>query len=106
MSGAAGKRETVVDLARFIDKAVNVKLSGGREGAPPAKREGVRREDTSRREGVSQAPLSPARSLSAPVTGSLKGYDQLLNLVLDDATETLRGARRSPLLHTALFAAV
>mmetsp|Transcript_1891 Transcript_1891/g.11434 ORF Transcript_1891/g.11434 Transcript_1891/m.11434 type:complete len:107 (-) Transcript_1891:3432-3752(-) len=28
------------------------------------------------------------------VEGVLKGYDQMLNLVLDDATEYLRGARR------------
>lgn len=26
------------------------------------------------------------------VTGALKGYDQLVNMVLDDCTETLRGA--------------
>jgi len=32
MAGQA-KRETVVDLAKFIDKGVHVKLSGGREGA-------------------------------------------------------------------------
>lgn len=28
---------------------------------------------------------------SAIVTGTLKGYDQLLNLVLDEAVEFLRG---------------
>jgi len=32
MSGPGPKRETVVDLAKFIDKGVLVKLSGGREG--------------------------------------------------------------------------
>ena len=48
-------KETVLDLARFIDKGVQVKLSGGRE-----------------------------------VTGTLKGFDQLLNLVLDGAVEHLR----------------
>lgn len=26
-----------------------------------------------------------------PVIGTLKGYDQLMNLVLDDVKETLRG---------------
>jgi len=50
-------KETVLDLARFIDRGVRVKLSGGRE-----------------------------------VTGTLKGYDQLLNLVLDEAIEHLRDA--------------
>lgn len=45
----------MLDLAKFIDKGVRVKLSGGRE-----------------------------------VTGVLKGYDQLLNLVLDETVEYLR----------------
>eukprot|EP00879_Flechtneria_rotunda_P003432 GHRR01003661.1.p1 GENE.GHRR01003661.1~~GHRR01003661.1.p1 ORF type:complete len:100 (+),score=19.22 GHRR01003661.1:157-456(+) len=49
------KKENAVDLAKFIDKGVRVKLAGGRE-----------------------------------VTGVLKGYDQLLNLVLDEAVEYLR----------------
>jgi hypothetical protein len=31
----AARKETVVDLAKFIDKGVHVKLSGGREGALP-----------------------------------------------------------------------
>ena len=29
---------------------------------------------------------------ASPVTGTLKGYDQLLNLVMDDIEEFLRGA--------------
>mmetsp|Transcript_40101 Transcript_40101/g.55719 ORF Transcript_40101/g.55719 Transcript_40101/m.55719 type:complete len:100 (-) Transcript_40101:237-536(-) len=49
------KKETVLDLGKFIDKNVRVKLSGGRE-----------------------------------VTGVLKGYDQLLNLVMDETVELLR----------------
>lgn len=50
------RKENALDLAKFIDKGVRVKLSGGRE-----------------------------------VEGLLKGYDQLLNLVLDETTEFLRG---------------
>ncbi|MBA0553260.1 hypothetical protein Golob_012456, partial [Gossypium lobatum] len=52
----SGRKETVLDLAKFVDKGVQVKLTGGRQ-----------------------------------VTGTLKGYDQLLNLVLDEAVEFLRG---------------
>ncbi|XP_054811573.1 sm-like protein LSM7 isoform X2 [Prosopis cineraria] len=52
----SGRKETVLDLAKFVDKGVQVKLTGGRQ-----------------------------------VTGTLKGYDQLLNLVLDEALEYLRG---------------
>ncbi|KXZ56380.1 hypothetical protein GPECTOR_1g337 [Gonium pectorale] len=48
-------KESAVDLAKFVDKGVRVKLAGGRE-----------------------------------VQGILKGYDQLLNLVLDEAVEYLR----------------
>ncbi|BAT04083.1 Os08g0177700, partial [Oryza sativa Japonica Group] len=51
-SGMSGRKETVLDLAKFVDKGVQVKLTGGRQ-----------------------------------VTGTLKGYDQLLNLVLDEAVE-------------------
>ncbi|KAF0897709.1 hypothetical protein E2562_000425 [Oryza meyeriana var. granulata] len=54
--GMSGRKETVLDLAKFVDKGVQVKLTGGRQ-----------------------------------VTGTLKGYDQLLNLVLDEAVEFERG---------------
>lgn len=51
----AGRKENALDLAKFIDKGVRVKLTGGRE-----------------------------------VSGVLKGYDQLLNLVLDETVEYTR----------------
>lgn len=34
------------------------------------------------------------------VVGTLKGYDQLMNLVLDDVKETMRGEHISSLLLT------
>lgn len=49
------RKENALDLAKFVDKGVRVKLAGGRE-----------------------------------VEGVLKGYDQLLNLVLDQTIEYLR----------------
>uniref|UniRef100_A0AC35GNM5 Sm domain-containing protein n=1 Tax=Panagrolaimus sp. PS1159 TaxID=55785 RepID=A0AC35GNM5_9BILA len=49
------KKESVVDLSRFIDQRVRVKFQGGREAS-----------------------------------GTLKGYDTLLNLVLDNCIEFLR----------------
>ncbi|KAL4433251.1 hypothetical protein ABPG77_003299 [Micractinium sp. CCAP 211/92] len=48
-------KESALDLSKFVDKSIRVKLAGGRE-----------------------------------VVGVLKGYDQLLNLVLDEAVEYLR----------------
>jgi hypothetical protein len=33
LGAMSGKKETVLDLGKFIDKGVRVKLSGGREGA-------------------------------------------------------------------------
>ncbi|XP_059306706.1 sm-like protein LSM7 [Lycium ferocissimum] len=49
------RKESALDLSKFIDKAVEVKLTGGRQ-----------------------------------LVGTLKGYDQLLNVVLDEAIEHLR----------------
>ncbi|KAK9803430.1 hypothetical protein WJX72_012170 [[Myrmecia] bisecta] len=49
------RKDNALDLAKFVDKGVRVKLSGGRE-----------------------------------VQGVLKGYDQLLNLVMDETIEYLR----------------
>ena len=49
------RKETVLDLAKFVDSQVHVKLAGRRE-----------------------------------MMGVLKGYDQLLNLVLDEGVEYLR----------------
>lgn len=49
------KKESIIDLSKFIDKQIRVKFQGGREA-----------------------------------TGKLKGYDHLLNLVLDDTIEYLR----------------
>ncbi|EPS41298.1 hypothetical protein H072_4859 [Dactylellina haptotyla CBS 200.50] len=49
------KKEAILDLAKYMDKRIIVKFSGGRE-----------------------------------VTGALKGYDQLMNLVLDEVKEVMR----------------
>ncbi|SCU85483.1 LADA_0D07778g1_1 [Lachancea dasiensis] len=49
------KREAIVNLAKYADTKIRVKLMGGRL-----------------------------------VIGTLKGYDQLMNLVLDETTEHLR----------------
>jgi len=49
------KKETILDLSKYLEKPIRVKFSGGREAS-----------------------------------GILKGFDQLLNLVLDESTEFLR----------------
>ncbi|XP_014246781.1 U6 snRNA-associated Sm-like protein LSm7 [Cimex lectularius] len=49
------RKESILDLSKYLDKQIRVKFSGGREAA-----------------------------------GILKGYDPLLNLVLDNTTEYLR----------------
>ncbi|KAL2888116.1 U6 snRNA-associated Sm-like protein LSm7 [Ceratocystis lukuohia] len=48
------KRDNILDLAKYMDKSIRVKFTGGRE-----------------------------------VVGTLKGYDALMNLVLDEAKETM-----------------
>lgn len=49
------RKESILDLSKYLEKVIRVKFSGGRE-----------------------------------VAGVLKGYDPLLNLVLDNTTEFLR----------------
>lgn len=49
------KKETILDLSKYLDKSIRVKFAGGREAS-----------------------------------GVLKGFDPLLNLVLDGTTEHLR----------------
>lgn len=49
------KKESILDLTRYLEKKVKVKFTGGRE-----------------------------------VTGVLKGFDTLVNLVLDGTVESLR----------------
>jgi len=58
--GARPKKESIIDLSRFVGKQIHVKFQGGREAS-----------------------------------GKLKGYDQLLNLVLEDTTEYSRDTEDS-----------
>jgi len=51
------RKESIVDLSRYLEKSIRVKFSGGREAQ-----------------------------------GILKGFDPLLNLVIDDTIEFLRGS--------------
>ncbi|KAF9164237.1 Sm-like protein lsm7 [Actinomortierella ambigua] len=57
------KKESILDLGKYMDKKIRVKYSGGRE-----------------------------------VIGILKGYDPLLNLVLDETEEQLRDPEDGRLL--------
>lgn len=50
------RKESILDLSKYLEKSIRVKFAGGREAS-----------------------------------GILKGYDPLLNLVLDNTTEYLRG---------------
>mmetsp|Transcript_40340 Transcript_40340/g.49149 ORF Transcript_40340/g.49149 Transcript_40340/m.49149 type:complete len:130 (-) Transcript_40340:169-558(-) len=54
-SSSGPRKESTLELAKFVDAAVRVKCIGGRE-----------------------------------LTGILKGYDELVNLVLDDCEEFIR----------------
>ncbi|KAK2996178.1 hypothetical protein RJ639_029444 [Escallonia herrerae] len=112
----SGRKETVLDLAKFIDKGVQVKLAGGRQvigfdvcgscfgvnESPLIRRIGKEHLDWVTKEvefylrwglGTTLARAKDFGLIFAlSVTGMLKGYDQLLNLVLDEAVEFLRDA--------------
>jgi U6 snRNA-associated Sm-like protein LSm7 len=53
---AAPRKESILELQKFMDSSVRVKCTGGRE-----------------------------------LVGVLRGYDDLVNLVLDDCEECVRG---------------
>ncbi|GKT66613.1 LSM domain-containing protein [Colletotrichum tofieldiae] len=61
------KKENILDLSKYMDKQITVKFNGGREG-------------------WSLVPF-PAM---CHLTGTLKGYDALMNLVLDEVQEVMR----------------
>lgn len=63
------KKENILDLNKYMDKEVRVKFNGGREGKSFDCRE----------------------LADSSVSGTLKGYDQLMNLVLDDVKESMHG---------------
>jgi hypothetical protein len=98
----AGKKESALELAKLMDKNVRVKLAGGREGAgwrAPETYAPIVRRDAGKgcwAAGLRAPWVSPGSILTPAVSGVLKGYDQLLNLVLDEAIEYLRG--RPPFL--------
>ena len=58
------RREAILDLSKYVNGCIRVKFTGG----------------------TVYAQLTSQRT----VTGILKGYDQLLNLVLDEVTEELQ----------------
>lgn len=70
------RKEAILDLSKYLDQRVRVKFTGGREGA--------------------RAGPLPFPAHVRSVTGTLKGYDQLLNLVMDDIEEIIRGTSPTP----------
>ena len=72
------KREAILDLSKYVNERIRVKFTGGREGAGIAV--------------ISYMCHPKPMILIFAVTGILKGYDQLLNLVLDEVQEEVQGA--------------
>lgn len=70
------KREAILDLSKYANNRIRVKFTGGREGALFS---------------LSTQCVVVDDELLSSVTGILKGYDQLLNLVLDEVEEQLQG---------------
>ncbi|KAJ4987099.1 small nuclear ribonucleoprotein [Stagonosporopsis vannaccii] len=75
------KKENILDLSKYMDKQITVKFSGGREG------ESMVRNGPSNGEWLEQVEQSDTDN--PPVIGTLKGYDQLMNLVLDEVKEAM-----------------
>jgi U6 snRNA-associated Sm-like protein LSm7 len=71
------KKENILDLAKYLDKAIIVKFNGGREGKYEQPRQDQNKQTNA--------------ETNKTVRGTLKGYDALMNLVLDEVEESLRG---------------
>ncbi|XP_058138111.1 U6 snRNA-associated Sm-like protein LSm7 isoform X1 [Dasypus novemcinctus] len=69
------KKESILDLSKYIDKTIRVKFQGGREG--PAW-------------SASRELITRAIRTTRGASGILKGFDPLLNLVLDGTIEYMR----------------
>ena len=93
-----------------MDKKINVKFTGGREGTSfPIAREQLsmrgyidwgaeaqnRIDGSGKRAGL-RMQLERVGLTAETVTGTLKGYDALMNLVLDDVEELLQGKHFLP----------
>ena len=92
------KKENILDLTKYMDKQISVKFNGGREGLSTIfhSKSKIDMEMHGGRK-VPWTRVGAGRfrdvglTLWKTVVGTLKGYDQLMNLVLDDVQETLRG---------------
>lgn len=72
------KREAILDLAKYANARIRVKFTGGREGMCLF---------------IQPHPADDDHTLNLireSVTGVLKGYDQLFNLVLDEVEEQIQ----------------
>jgi len=90
---------SVLDIEKHVNKRIRVKFQGGREGASSRARIVVTRARVSYHSSVCArtghlTSRTPSASQLPAVVGVLKGFDQLVNLVLDEAVEYLRGACR------------
>jgi small nuclear ribonucleoprotein (snRNP)-like protein len=100
--GAAGqterpKKENILDLNKYMDKRITVKFSGGREGKSHDVEGGIIPHNVH-----GQCKEQP-KLTSHAVIGTLKGYDQLMNLVLDEVKEALTGMHRESFPLTKLI---
>jgi len=68
------RKENILDLSKYQDKSIRVRFTGGREGT-----------------FYPICSLVSLLILGFAAVGILKGYDQLMNLVLDNVEEHIRG---------------
>lgn len=87
------KKESIFDLSKYIDKPIRVKFQGGREGRWISHDNKL---TVKQRCGIC-CPYVPLMEtlhrvfVSSSASGVLKGFDPLLNLVLDGTIEYMRG---------------
>ena len=87
-----GKKANILDLNKYLDKEIRVKFSGGRERQPHRK-QCIHAQHGHQPRYSNLCPRADRLlvvCVACVVTGVLKGYDPLMNLVLDETKEWLR----------------
>ncbi len=93
------KKESILDLSRFMNKEVHVKFAGGREGKKPKTKQKTKRLKILR--GFvcylkKNKKFHTVYNLHMYIVyGRLFGFDAIVNLVLDQCYEYIRGKKNT-----------
>ena len=84
------QKTNILDLQKYLGSRIEVK-AGGRECKPKRRRSERRRLKDKDSSSLLKKIVKACLANFSLVTGKLSGFDQLMNLVLEETAERLRG---------------